>query len=184
MEFISITGRVLGSALLTFALSFSPIPVAAASGNSEVSVENKRDDSPNFSLSDYEQDLLQCSALSAIHMWIEDSIGFDEGSEVRKAIGEDYWLKVSKEYLSLAEQASGGDDLSEEVGVEIRSLAAEWRRLTETEVSDSEWISWNNLIDNCESWRSDRTARSFNRKDLEPVKEKPRVVTVVADTNL
>ena len=76
----------------------------SSSGNAEVAVEYRSNGLQEFRLADYQQELLQCSALSAIHMWIPDNIGEDSGSEVRKQLGEDYWLDLSKDSATLSLQ--------------------------------------------------------------------------------
>ncbi len=165
MFYQRISGRVLG--LITISvLSFlgtwlNANPAFAASKQDEVAVEHKTQGLTDFRLADYQAELLQCSALSAIHMWIGDNLGDDEGAQVRKTLDEDYWLETSKDYIALAEQAAGNPDLTEQFGLEVRSLAAEWRHLTEDQVAVGDWQKWYELIDRCDSWRPNPPARSY-----------------------
>jgi len=167
----NLAGRVLGLAATFFMVLYCPAVIAAgdsaSSENDEVAIEYKAEDLADFHLSDYENELLECSALSAIHMWVGDNIGEDSGSEVRRALDENYWLEISREYLSLAEQASGGADLSREVGAEIKAVTAEWRRLTENKVSPDEWVGWYSLVDRCETWRPEKASRSYYTRGRE-----------------
>ena len=152
------------SAAFLISIYASQLAAAGAAGSSrrdEVAIKYKSAAVPGFNLAEYETELLQCSALAAIHTWIGDNIGSDEGSEVRKTLAEDYWLDVSREYFSLAKKASGDDDLSEEIRAEIKSLTGEWRRLTETEVAPADWDGWYDLVDRCDTWRPEKAARSW-----------------------
>jgi len=165
MIYQGISGRVLGLVSLSLAFGLGSLvatdPLFAASKKDEVAVEHKTRDLAEFQLADYQQELLQCSALSAIHMWIGDNLGDDEGAQVRKTLDEDYWLETSKEYLALANLAAGEADLTAEVGQEIRNLAAEWRHLNEAQAAPEEWQEWYALIDRCDSWRPDPPSRSY-----------------------
>jgi len=166
-----ISGRGLG--LVTFvALSFQCSVLmaggtSASASHGQVAKEYKAEGLEEFQLADYEQELLECSALSAIHMWVGDNIGEDSGSEVRRALDEDYWLDVSRDYLSLAEEASGGADLSQQVGAEIKAVTIEWRRLTENTAGPEEWNGWFELVDRCETWRPKNASRSYYSKGRE-----------------
>jgi hypothetical protein len=51
-----------------------------------------------------------------------------------------------------------------EVGAEMKGLAGEWRRLTESGASGADWTEWYDLTDRCEKWRRGPTARSFYSK--------------------
>lgn len=163
--------RVLGVLALVSIMLNCPAVLAARDSSApeygEVAVEYKTAGLAEFNLADYEDELLQCSALSAIHMWLGDNIGDDSGSEVRRALDEDYWLEVSRSYLSLAEKASGGADLTREVGLEIKAVTAEWRRLTESGVSPEDWAGWYNLVDRCETWRPAQASRSYYTRGRE-----------------
>ena len=163
--------RVLGVlAIVAASVHCSSLLAAGKStpaGQGEVSVEYKTDDPANFQLAEYEEELLECSALSAIHMWVGDNIGDDSGSEVRRALAEDYWLEVSRSYLSLAEKASGGADLTSEVGAEIKAVTAEWRRLTESDAGPEAWAEWYSLVDRCETWRPEQVSRSYYTRGRE-----------------
>ena len=169
MVFHSWLGRMVGlSAVLLFAFHTIEAAAAGVAGTSrrdEVGIKYKSAAVTEFQLSDYESELLQCSALAAIHTWIGDNIGTDAGSEVRKTLNEDYWLDVSREYFSLAKKAAGDEDLSEEIRAEIKSLTGEWRRLTETGVGPSEWAGWYDLIDRCDTWRPEKASRSYYDHD-------------------
>jgi hypothetical protein len=172
MFFQSFTGRALGLSMCAFLSAYCPGLNAAGSSSSaraEVGIKYKAADLPAFHLADFQEELLECSALAAIHMWIGDNIGTDPGSEVRKALDEDYWLEISKEYLSLAKQASGNADLSEEVSAEIKGLTVEWQRLTETNVSDTEWAGWYKLVDQCDTWRPEKTSRAYYSKGRDAI---------------
>ena len=146
----------------------------AASKPAEVATEHKAEGSAQFLLADYEQELIECSALAAIHMWIGDNIGEDSGSELRKTLAKDYWTEVSKEYLSLAREAGGEDDLYQEVGVRMRILAAEWRRLTETEFSADNWDGWYERVDRCDAWRPEQPTRAYYSKGRELIAARNR----------
>ena len=151
---ITFTAVAFGSTLLHSGLTF------AASKRAEVAVEHKQDDRADFQLAEYRTELLQCSALSAIHMWIGDNLA-EEGAQVRQQLDEEYWLKTSKDYLALANQASGEADLTEEVGAEIKILTAEWRHLTEEQNTADEWQEWLALTERCDSWRPDPPRRQY-----------------------
>jgi len=148
------TAMAFGSTLLHTGLVF------AASAREEVAVEHKQDDQVNFQLAEFRTELLQCSALSAIHMWIGDNLA-DEGAQVRQQLDEEYWLKTSKDYLALAGKASGQSDLTEEVGAEMKILTAEWRHLTEEAATADEWEEWFALTERCDTWRPDPPKRSY-----------------------
>lgn len=182
MAFQSFTGRVLGFSAV-FLLSFHAAALHAAgssasSRHAEVAIKYKKANLAEFRLADFEGELLQCSALAALHTWIGDNIGTDEGSEVRKALNEDYWLDISREYYSLAREASGDADLSQEIRAEIKSLTGEWRRLTETEVGASDWNVWYDLVDRCDTWRPETTTRSYYNKGRETLAEQVRAPEV------
>jgi hypothetical protein len=162
MLFHKFNGRVLGLVFCGFLLlQGSQLEAGGKSGNSEVSSKYKTAGVDNFRLADYQDELLQCTALATIQMWVGDDLGNDAGALVRQSISENYWLETGNAYLSLAKQANGNHDLSQEVRVQMKSLTAEWHRLTENEVSGEDWTAWNKLIDRCESWRSNRSAHSF-----------------------
>ena len=173
MFFHLLNGRVFGF-LVFSALVFhcSGLEAAGASKSAkpaEVAVKYKSEGLTEFHLVDYEEELIECSALAAMHTWIGDNIGQDAGSEVRKAIGEDYWLEISRAYLSLAREAGGSSDLSLEFRKKIKGLTIEWRRLTEVPVNAGEWAGWYALVDRCESWRADKARRPFYNKGREPM---------------
>jgi len=175
-------GRLPGLLSIAFlALHFSGLDAATAAASSiknEVAVKYKSERTKEFRLADYQDELLDCSALAAMHMWIGDNIGQDAGSEVRRVLGEDYWLSISKEYMSLARQAAGKSNLSSAFRTHIRRLTDEWRRLTETQVSANEWSGWYDLVDRCETWRPEKPKRSFNvngRKSIAAGNEGPKV---------
>lgn len=178
MFFHVFTGRVLGFFACVVLPFYCPLLGAAGAStslkhaeakNAEVAMKYKAEGLAEFRLANYQEELLECSALSAIHMWVGDNIGEDSGSEIRKTISEDYWLDISKDFLALAKEASGKEDLSQEVRVQIKGLAAEWRRLSEAEVSADEWVGWYDLIDRCDEWRPEKTARSYYSKGRETI---------------
>lgn len=164
MIYQSISSRVLGLVTFTavaFGCTLLHTGLAfAASKQAEVAVEHKQDGQVDFQLAEFRTELLQCSALSAIHMWIGDSLA-EQGAQVRQQLDEEYWLKTSKDYLALANQASGESDLTEEVGAEIKLLTAEWRHLTEDQATVDEWQEWTALTERCDTWRSDPPKRSY-----------------------
>ena len=164
MCFRSFNGRAFGFSVCVV-LSFFCSQLSAGSASSsqlpEVEIEYKAKGLTEFHLADYKQELLQCSALAAIHMWIGDNIGPDSGAEVRRTIYEKYWLEISREYLSLAKKASGNPDLSQEIRTEIRNLTGEWRRLTETKVNAEDWAGWYELVGRCDSWRPEKATRAY-----------------------
>ena len=166
-------GRVLGlfscGVLFCIVSSLAFAGGAGASQVDEVAIEYKANGVAEFRLADYQNELIECSALSAIHMWIGDNIGDDLGSEVRRTIAEDYWLETSKDYLALASQASGKQDLSAEFRTEIKSLAAEWRRLTQSDTAPEQWTGWYELVDRCDAWRPEKTVHSFYSRGKAPV---------------
>jgi len=164
MFFRSFTGRAFGiSTCVVLTLCCSQLHAGTASSfkHPEVEIQYKAKGLTEFHLADYKEELLQCSALAAIHMWISDNIGQDSGSEVRRTIYEAYWLEISNEYLSLAKKASDNADLSQEVRAEIRNLTGEWRRLTETKVGAADWASWYELVDRCDTWRPEKATRAY-----------------------
>jgi len=164
MFFRASTSRAFGVSVcvvVCFCCSQLYAGTQSSSRHSEVEIQYKAKGLTEFHLADYKDELLQCSALAAIHMWISDNIGADSGAEVRRAIYEDYWLEISNEYLSLAKKASGKPDLSQEVRTEIRNLTGEWRRLTETKVSAEDWRGWYDLVGRCDAWRPEKTARAY-----------------------
>jgi len=183
MYFHSFTGRVSG--LLIFAFLSLQCHGAGATGvshsskSAEVAIKYKSAGLAEFRLADYEGELVECSALAAIHMWIGDNIGQDAGSEVRRSISEDYWLDVSKDYLSLAKEASGREDLSQEFRKEVKGLTVEWRRLTETDAAASEWAGWYDLVDRCETWRPKKTRHSYYTRGRESVAGRPQTQAIV-----
>ncbi len=183
MFFHSVNGRVLGL-LAVAALSFPCSRLDAADASvrtkpAEVAIKYKSAGLADFRLADYGTELLKCSALAAMHTWIGDNIGQDAGSEIRRAIGEDYWLEISKEYLALATEADGKSDLSAEFSTQIKGLTVEWRRLNETHVTAGDWDGWYDLVDRCEAWRPKNTIRSFHgngRKSVAAQGQAPKVV--------
>ncbi len=164
MFYQGVSGRFLGLVTIT-ALSFGSTllhigPAFAASKRAEVAVEHKQEDIAHFQLAEFRTELLQCSALSAIHMWIGDNLA-DEGAQIRQQLDEEYWLNTSKDYLALANQASGDPDLTEEVGAAMKILTAEWRHLIEDEATADEWQQWTELTMRCDSWRPDPPKRQY-----------------------
>jgi hypothetical protein len=183
MYFRSFKGRVSGLLLFIF-LSLQchgagATSVSASSKSAEVAIKYKSAGLAEFRLADYEGELVECSALAAIHMWIGDNIGQDAGSEVRRSISEDYWLEISKDYLSLAKEASGRDDLSAEFRKEVKGLTVEWRRLTESDTSASEWANWYDLVDRCETWRPKNARRSYYTRGRESIAGRPQTQAIV-----
>lgn len=171
MFFHLLNGRVFGllafSALIFHCSALNAADASVSSNAAEVAIKYKSGGLTEFHLVDYEEELIECSALAAMHTWIGDNIGQDAGAEVRKVIGEDYWLEISREYLSLAREAGGSSDLSQEFRKKIKGLTTEWRRLTEMPVNTGEWAGWYGLVDRCESWRPEKTRRSFYNKGRE-----------------
>jgi hypothetical protein len=147
---------LLISSVFTFTAS-----AAASSDSQEVALEYKAKRTGQLELAAYEGELLDCSALAAIHMWIGDGLGDDSGAEVRKKLNSDYWIDLSKGYLALAEQAGGVQDLSEALGVRMRALSAEFRDLTESQPGPDNWTAWYDLVDRCDTWRPERPAHAF-----------------------
>jgi hypothetical protein len=174
----SVCGRSIGLSIISVLfLSSGPLFAgggAASSQSAEVAIEYKKTGLLEFQLADFEEELLECSGLAAVHMWISDNIGSDAGSGVRASISEDYWLDISHDYLSLAKQASGKEDMSKEVRVHIRGLTAEWYRLTETKVSPEDWSDWYELVDRCETWRPANSARSYYNKGRDVLAKQDR----------
>ncbi len=168
MDSHPISGRLACAAVGCFILSLAVEPLFdagawAAPKTGEVATKYKAGRSAGFRLEDYRDELIECSALAAIHTWMGDSIGDDEGHAVRQAIARDYWIEVSNAYLTLAESAASAPDLSREVGARMRTLAAEWRSLTES-TGSADWTAWYNRVDRCDAWRPERPAHSFYSK--------------------
>jgi len=164
MFYQGVSGRFLGLFVIT-ALSVSDTLLLigtafAGTSQAEVAIEHKQDGLTNFQLAEFRTELLQCSALSAVHMWIGDNLA-EEGAQVRQQLDEEYWLNTSKDYLALANQANGGTDLTEAVGAEIRILTADWRHLTEEQATANEWREWYELTERCDSWRVDPPRRQY-----------------------
>jgi len=136
MFFHGFTGRVLGLVTCCVVLSLHcdrllAADVSASPESAEVATKYKAERLAEFHLADYEFELLECSALAAVHSLIDDNLGEDEGREVRNALAKKYWIDVSHDYLSLAREASGEADLYQEVGIQMRGLVAKctaWRR--------------------------------------------------------
>lgn len=147
--------------LLTAALLASASTAFAEPGTTEVATKYKAQHVDQLDLAAYEDELLDCSALAGIHTWIGDNLGDNEGAEVRKVLAEDYWIELSKGYMVLAEQASGDDSISEELGVRMKELAAEFRDLTDSQAPTSSWSDWYDLIDRCDSWRPAKPTHAF-----------------------
>jgi hypothetical protein len=139
-----------------------------STSNSEVSPTYKARIVGDLHLGAYKDELIECSALAGIHTWIGDSLG-DSGAVVRTTLNRDYWTKTSKDYLSLAEQASGEPDLSQQTGVRMRVLAAQYRDLTESPEGTANWSGWYDLVDRCNSWRPDPPSRAFFDNGRKPV---------------
>lgn len=186
MFFHLLNGRVFGllavSALIFHCSGLDAADASVSSKPAEVAIKYKSEGLTEFRLVDYEEELIECSALAAMHTWIGDNIGQDEGSEVRKVIGEEYWLEISREYLSLAREAGGNSDLPQEFRKKIKGLTVEWRRLTEMPVNSGEWAGWYGLVDRCEGWRAEKTGRSFynkGRKSMAAQNSAPKVAVGV-----
>ena len=164
MFYPRVSGRILGLFAITALSSGGTLlhvsTAFAASKWAEVAVEHKQQDLANFQLAEFRTELLQCSALSAIHMWIGDGLS-EEGAQVRQQLDEEYWLNTSKDYLALANQASGGADLTQAVGAEMKVLTAEWRHLTEEQATADEWQEWLGLTERCDGWRPDPPRRQY-----------------------
>lgn len=163
------TGRALGVAACFIFLSCTGEPAlaagaAASSGSTQVAVEYKAQKVPEFQLTDYQDELVECSALAAIHTWLGNPFEEAAGFEVRQALARDYWIEISNKYLSLARQASSEADVQKKVGARMRVLAAEWRRLTESHSVAPNWNGWYDLIDRCDSWRPVKPAYAFYSK--------------------
>jgi hypothetical protein len=183
MFFQLFTGRVLGLVSCCLFLSLGcdrlrAADVSAAPKYAEVGTRYKAQRVAGFQLAQYTDELLECSALAAVHTLIGDNIGEDAGSEVRKTLGKDYWIEASHDYLSLAEQAAGAKDMVHEVGIQIRGLFAEWRRLTETEVSPDDWGRWYQLTDRCDTWRPAKPTRSYYTRGRQPTTSQNQVSKV------
>jgi|GEM_PF-6847719 len=171
MFFQFINGRASGRAKysptkysLIFVIVSSLIPAvcfAASSRSAEVAAVYKAEGMPELQLASFENELLDCSALAAIHMWIGDNLGDNSGAEVRKKLNNDYWIDLSKGYLSLAQEASDEADLSQQLGVRMRALSAEFRDLTESQAEPESWANWYDLIDRCDTWRPEKPAHAF-----------------------
>lgn len=184
----SLNGRIPGcirySLALLIAGTLTPALCSAASTRSaEVASAYKAEHVDGFQLASYQDELLECSALAAIHMWIGDNLGDDSGAEVRKKLNDDYWINVSKGYLALAEEADAKNDtevdLSQEVGVQMRALSAKFRELTESRAEPDRWASWYDRIDRCDTWRPDRPAHAFYNNGRKPIIEpepSPKVI--------
>jgi hypothetical protein len=177
MFFYSFTGRVLGFVSCCVVLSLDCGGLLAADDSAspkyaEVAIKYKAEGLAGFRLAEYKDELLECSALAAVHTLIGDNIGEDEGSEVRKTLDKDYWIEVSHDYLSLAQEASGTENLVPEVGIQIRGLFAQWRRLTETEVTAEDWVGWYELTDQCDTWRPAKPTHSYYSKGRESIANK------------
>ncbi len=154
--------------LLAAGILFPAMCPAASTRSAEVASVYKAQHLDRLQLAVYQDELLECSALAAIHMWIGDNLGNDSGAEVRKKLNNDYWINVSKSYLSLAEQASGGSDLNPELGSQMKRMAAEYRDLTESQAEPEAWASWYDRIDRCDTWRPDRPAHAFYNNGRRP----------------
>jgi len=166
MYFQFTKGRAAGLLLLSLALtgySFALFASDKTGSNrrAKVAAEYKSASVGNFSLADYQEELLECTALATLQMWVGDGSDGGEGSQVRKTISENYWLEIGNGYLSLAKEASGKQDLSEEVHEQIVALTSEWRRLTDNNANDAEWSKWNALIERCETWRPEGSTYTY-----------------------
>lgn len=163
---------LLFSGLLLAGVSNAAAGSFSTAGNAEVAPVYKANRVAEFNLPAYEDELIDCSALAGIHSWIGDDLS-NSGAEVRKTLNNDYWMGVSKAYLALAKQASGDPDLSKEIGARMRVLAAEFRDLSESPVGAANWSGWYDLVDRCDSWRTDSPTRTFytNGREL-PVQTK------------
>ena len=115
MFFHNINGRVLGLVFCGFLLFHAgQLEAGGKSGSSkssEVAVKYKTVDTENFRLSDYQDELLECTALATIQLWVGDDLGDNSGALVRQTINESYWLEIGNAYLSLAKEANGKQDL-------------------------------------------------------------------------
>lgn len=179
LQFIS--GRVFGRSstllILLVAGTLTPATGAAASSRSaEVAAVYKAEGMVELQLAPFENELLDCSALAAIHMWIGDNLGDNSGAEVRKKLNNDYWIDLSKGYLSLAQEASGEADLSQQLGVRMRALSAEFRELTESQAEPESWANWYDLIDRCDTWRPEKPTHAFynnGRQSIVDSKQSP-----------
>jgi hypothetical protein len=174
MFFHFFTRRVLGIVSCCLFLSLTCDRLRAADGSAapryaEVGTQYKAQRVAEFHLAQYTDELLECSALAAVHTLIGDNIGEDAGSEVRKTLGNDYWIEVSHDYLALAEDASGAENLVQEVGIQIRGLFSQWRRLTETEVTADDWGGWYQLTDRCDTWRPAKPTRPYYNRGRAPI---------------
>lgn len=174
------SGNYIGRIALTFVLLMATATSAVAftsSSSSEVSLKYKARNVGDVRLGAYKAELIDCSALAGIHTWIGDDLN-TAGAEVRKALNSDYWVGVSNAYLSLAQQAANNPEVSKEVGARMRVLAAEYRELTESPAETANWNSWYDLIDRCDSWRTDKPSQAFfsnGRKSPVPVKQATEV---------
>ncbi len=160
---------VLVSVLLLASVS-GTVEAFKSTGNSEVSVTYKSRIVGDLHLGAYKDELIECSALAGIHTWIGDGLG-DSGAGVRATLNRDYWTKTSKAYLQLAEQASGEPDLSQQTGVRMRALAAQYRELTESPAGTANWSGWHDLVDRCNSWRPNPPSRAFFDNGRKPAAE-------------
>jgi hypothetical protein len=187
MFFQLFTGRVLGLVSCCLFLSLGcdrlcAADVSAAPKYAEVGTRYKAQRVEEFQLAQYTDELLECSALAAVHTLISDNIGEDAGSEVRKTLGNDYWIEVSHDYLALAEDASGAENLVQEVGIQIRGLFAQWRRLTETEASADDWGGWYQLTDRCDTWRPAKPTRPYYTRGRAPTASESPAAKVAMST--
>lgn len=186
MFFQFINGRASGRAKysptkysLIFVIVSSLIPAvcfAASSRSAEVAAVYKAEGITQLKIASYEDELLDCSALAAIHLWIGDNLGDDSGAEVRKKLNNDYWIDLSKGYLSLAQEASDEADLSQQLGVRMRALSAEFRELTESQAEPESWANWYDLIDRCDTWRPEKPTHAFynnGRQSIVDSKQSP-----------
>ena len=158
-------GNHIGRMVLMFILLMAIVTVSNAvaftsSSSSEVSLKFKARIVGDVQLGAYKDELIDCSALAGIHTWIGDSLN-TSGAEVRKALNSDYWVSVSNAYLSLAQQAANNPEVSKVVGARMRVLAAQYRELTESPADTTNWNSWYDLIDRCDSWRTEEPSRAF-----------------------
>jgi len=174
MIYHSIRGRVLGLVVCCVVLSsvgggLLADEYPASSKYAEVAATFKAAGLTDFDLADYEDELVECSALAAVHTLIGDNIGEDEGTEVRKTLDKDYWIEASHDYLSLAQEASGEADLHKEFGIQVRGIFAEWRRLNDTVVSANSWAGWYDLTDRCDAWRPAKPTHAYYSKGRKSV---------------
>ena len=168
--------RLVSTFLLLLATATNAVAFTSSS-SSEVSLKYKARNVGDVRLGAYKDELIDCSALAGIHTWIGDNLN-TAGAEVRKALNGDYWIGVSNAYLSLAQQSANNPDVSKEVGARMRVLAAEYRELTEAPAGTANWNSWYDLIDRCDSWRTDKPSQAFfsnGRKSPVPVKQSSEV---------